>query len=388
MKEAKERAEDSNRIKGDFLATISHEIRTPMNGIIGMLQILRDSKLDAEQISQVDIATGSADTLLRLLNDILDFSKVESGKLEFECIPFEPAVAMREVVALLQPRAVEKKLSLNLILPPGPNIRVDGDPARLKQVLLNLTGNAIKFTERGQVDLSMAVVALDQTSTTLQFCIHDTGIGIDPSTQAKLFQVFTQGDSSTTRKFGGSGLGLAISQGLVNRMGGHINLSSDRLRGTTFQFEIEFKLALGVIPIIQQLPVKPNQTLQANILVAEDDAVNQRVIQLMLKRIGVTCSIVSNGEAVVRSAVDGSWDAVLMDCQMPGMDGYEATRQIRSELAGKALPIIALTANAMNQDREACLAAGMDDFLTKPIRQEELFNCLNRWVSPASKSAS
>ena len=228
MKEAKERAEDSNRIKGDFLATISHEIRTPMNGIIGMLQILRDSKLDAEQISQVDIATGSADTLLRLLNDILDFSKVESGKLEFECIPFEPAVAMREVVALLQPRAVEKKLSLNLILPPGPNIRVDGDPARLKQVLLNLTGNAVKFTPSGSVEVR-ALWAREA----MEVSIIDTGTGIPADRLEAIFLPFEQVGEAAQRATG-TGLGLAIAHELVRKMGGSLAVESTVGVGSTF----------------------------------------------------------------------------------------------------------------------------------------------------------
>lgn len=221
LQAAKAKAEESSRIKGDFLATISHEIRTPMNGVVGMLQVLRDSDLTSEQQTQVNIATGSVDTLLRLLNDLLDFSKIESGKLEFESIPFEPAEAMREVVAFMRPKAMSKRLSFNLILPPGKPLYVLGDPVRLKQVLLNLTGNAIKFTEHGQVDLAMSIKSLNDQSATLHFKIHDTGIGIDSGTQAKLFQVFSQGDSSTTRRFGGSGLGLAISQRLVNLMGQH-----------------------------------------------------------------------------------------------------------------------------------------------------------------------
>ncbi|MCC6415271.1 MAG: hypothetical protein IT582_05130, partial [Opitutaceae bacterium] len=200
LRAAKASAEDSNRIKGDFLATISHEIRTPMNGVIGMLQILRESSLTPEQLSQVNIATGSADTLLRLLNDVLDFSKVESGKLEFESIPFSPAESLREVSALLCSRATDKGLGFNLHLPSGDPLYVLGDSVRLKQVLLNLTGNAIKFTESGRVDLAMSISARDKKSATMHFSIRDTGIGIDRSTQAKLFQVFSQGDSSTTRR--------------------------------------------------------------------------------------------------------------------------------------------------------------------------------------------
>jgi signal transduction histidine kinase/ActR/RegA family two-component response regulator len=379
LSEEKARAEAANAAKGDFLATMSHEIRTPMNGIMGMLQVLELSPLNAAQRSQVEIATGSADTLLRLLNDILDFSKIESGKLDFEHVPFALAPTISEVGALLRTRATEKKLELIVRLAPDLPTHVEGDAVRLKQVLLNLTGNAIKFTERGRIEISVAVVRQDDQRVTLRFTVSDTGIGIDDATQKRLFQVFSQGDSSMTRRFGGTGLGLAISQRLIHHMGGNIVVRSVVGQGSEFSFEIPLvPCSIARPPRITEVAV--SAPLSSRILVVEDDRINQRVIELLLEKLGCTCHIVDDGAAAVAATRTEKWDAILMDCQMPGMDGLEATRRIRRHLSGQSLPIIALTANAMVGDREACVAAGMDDFIAKPVRQEELRSCLEKWL--------
>ena len=380
LRQQKEAAEAANRAKSDFLATMSHEMRTPLNGILGMAELLSDTPLTAAQRADVGQLKECADALLAVINDVLDLSKIEAGRLELEAIPFDVRDVVHQALRTLAPRAQQKGLDLRCDLAAAIPPCVVGDPLRLQQVLLNLAANAIKFTPAGQVTVR-AAAALQARDCVLHFQVADTGIGIAPAQQEAIFHAFNQADSSTSRHYGGSGLGLTICRRLVEAMGGRIWVESRLGRGSTFHCTVRLPTALREPPApVAPAPARVRGPLR--ILVVEDNPVNQRLATRLLQKEGHTVTVAGSGADALRLLRREAVDLVLMDVEMPDMDGCTTTMAIRQEEHGSArhVPIVALTAHAMKGDRERCLASGMDGYLAKPIQRSELLDALNQYA--------
>lgn len=390
LAEEKRCAESANRAKSTFLAMMSHEIRTPMNGVIGMASLLRETPLSTEQREFVETICQSGDSLLTVLNDILDFSKIESGRLDLENAPFAIRACVENAVNLFAAKAREKSLSLRSEIDNSVPAMIEGDVTRLHQVLANLLSNALKFTEHGDVVITVTLQATDRPArnvAALRFAVHDTGIGIPPHGMERLFRAFSQVDASTTRRFGGTGLGLTISKRLVEMMGGEMQVESEVGRGSTFSFTLPAPVVAwqpqpAPVPGANGVAITASDdtAIQTRVLLAEDNVVNQKVALQMLRRLGFRTDIAANGLEALAALRARRYDIVLLDMQMPEMDGIETARQAVLEFPERSNRpwLIALTANAMESDREACLAAGMDDYLRKPLRIPELKAALER----------
>jgi len=391
LAEARVNADAANIAKSDFLATMSHEIRTPMHAIMGMTHMALQTELNDKQKNYLDKVHLSAENLLHILNDILDFSKIEANKLELEAVDFQLEVLIDNMITMIKLKAEEKGIQLSACIDPDVPKYLNGDPLRLSQVLINLGNNAVKFSNQGDM-ISFKITLQEETEldARIQFNVQDTGIGITPEQQVRLFQPFSQADNSTTREYGGTGLGLAISQKIVQLMDGEIQVDSEQNVGSTFTFTAHLKKQQGNLSQTgssdAQSKSKHNEvTAQLHgvkILLVDDNDLNQEYICELLEMTGITVETAFNGQEALDLLAKQDFDGVLMDCQMPVLDGYQATRQIRKQVKFKDIPVIAMTANAMKGDREKVLAAGMNDYIPKPFKVDDMFAILAKWIKP------
>lgn len=392
LHQAKKIAEDSARSKSEFLAIMSHEIRTPINGVLGMLEHLNNAELNSTHRNYVKVAQSSASSLLSLINDILDFSKIDAGKMDLEMLEFDIKHELNMFVESFVYKTQEKELALILNTDDIAHQNIITDPGRLRQILTNLVGNAVKFTHKGQIKINVTLRKINETHGQLGIEVADTGIGIPDHKINTLFEAFVQADGSTTRKYGGTGLGLSITKSLCNLMNGSISAKSIPGEGSTFTVNLQVMLGVDHVIPLNQTYTPTEQEIwpaTAHILVVDDNDVNLLVAQSYLEAFGLNAEVVSSGTEAIERIKDASdlqpYTLVLMDCLMPEMDGYETTSHIRLGRAGevnKKIPIIAMTANAMQGDREKCILSGMDDYITKPIISSTFRAVLRKWILP------